>query len=630
MQKEKKSSDRFADLTWDHLEDWAGNRIVSRGRTYQRQNRVSGLAVTNDGSLVAWVEGSQRYATKVNIGDKGLRSTCTCPYESDCKHAVAVVLEYLERIEGNKRTPKVTNGDERLEILGNKHKDAGNVAKAKNIRGEIDNYLKGKSKSQLTGIILELADKYPAIGQNLYDCNQLTAGHTKTLVARLRGEIRKISEEPGWHDYWQGEGYTPDYSEVRKKLEALLTAGCADDVLSLGEELLEAGNRQVEMSDDEGETAMEIAACMPVVVKALEQSSLKPIDKLVWAVDAVLTDEYELCNDIAEYLMGQHINSNWSLLADILLERLNKLRLSGVTNKLSRDYTRGLLSDWAIYALEQAGRKNEIIPLCEVEAKKTGSYERLVNHLIADKRFEDAEHWIKEGIRAVEQEWPGIADSLRGKLREIRTRQRNWHVVSAMCVDEFVRLPSQRTYTDCKKAADRVKVWPKVRECLLAYLESGLLPWKQQDWPLPPTGLTLPDKLNRSSYPMINELIDIAILEKQPDQVLRWYDQCPRKRFGWAYTSEDDIATAVRIHAPHRAVDIWKQLAEEQIAQAKPNAYLEAARYLRKAAQVMAEQNKQMEWDGYLYDLREKHIRKRRLIEILDSLDGQPIIKRKP
>ena len=46
---------------------------------------------------------------------------------------------------------------------------------------------------------------------------------------------------------------------------------------------------------------------------------------------------------------------------------------------------------------------------------------------------------------------------------------------------------------------------------------------------------------------------------------------------------EDAIATAVQAHAPDRAVAIWKNKAERLIAQVKPSAYQEAAKYLRKA-----------------------------------------------
>ena len=75
---------------------------------------------------------------------------------------------------------------------------------------------------------------------------------------------------------------------------------------------------------------------------------------------------------------------------------------------------------------------------------------------------------------------------------------------------------------------------------------------------------------------------------------------------------------------------IWKNKAERQIAQVKPSAYQEAAKYLRKAAKVMRRQERLAEWESYLKELREKHLRKRRLIEILDGLDEKPIVKKRP
>ena len=631
MQKKNKSLDQFADLTWNDLEKWVGSRIVGRGRSYWQQGRVSELAATSDGSLIAWVEGSKRYVTKVDMDEDGLPdSVCTCPYELDCKHGVAVVLEYLARVKDNRQIPKTNKDDARLELFEdgdwNDEVDDDENALPGDMQKEIDAFLKSKTKAQIIELVRELAEQHPDIGQDLTDRQQLTSGNTKALVTRLRKDILEIGEEPGWQNYWRGEGYTPDYSEIRNKLETLLQAGHADEVLALGEELLTIGTRQVEESHDEGETATEIADCMPVLVKALEQSSLESADKLVWAVNAVLKDEFDLCEPVAQYLMGYHKKSDWSLLTDVLFERLKKLKFPGET--FSRNYARDQLSNWVIHALECAGRKEEIIPLCEAEARKTGSYDRLVKELISAKRYEDAERWIQEGIRATEEKWPGIASSLRDKLREIRTCQKNWPTVAAMQSEEFVRHPSGKTFTDCKKAANKAKAWIKVRAHLLDYLEKGMLPWKQKDWPLPETGLDVPDTTRRQ-FPIVDELINIAILEKKPDQVLHWYDRLPKKRFGWYGIDEDKIATAVQTHAPDRAVAIWKNKAERLISQVKPSAYQEAAKYLRKAAKVMNQVKKQAEWERYLKGLREKHIRKRRLMEILDGLDDKPIVKKK-
>ena len=633
MPNKKTSPDRFSDLTWNDIEAWASGEITSRGKNYQQQGRVADLAVTDDGSLIAWVDGSKRYATRVVMDEDGLPdSICTCPYERDCKHGVAVVIEYLKRVENKRSVPKANQDDDRLKLLADEYRDEPNDAEngmSEDLRQDIDAFLQGKTKAQLIDLIHDLAGQYPEMARELSDRKQLISGNTEALVTRLYKEIRDLGNEPGWQNYWNREGYTPDYSGIRKKLETLLKAGHTDEVLTLGRELVTTGTRQVEESHDEGETAMEIASCMPVVVEALDRSPLEAADKLTWALDAVLEDQYELCDAFGEYLFRQHPQTAWHTLADRLLARLSQLKGGKGADDFSRNYARDQLSNWAIHALEEAGRKEEIIPLCIAEAQKTVSYERLVKRLVAARRYEDAEKWIKEGLRDLGPKWPGIAAGLRGSLLEIRTLQQNWPVVSALKVEEFVRHPSRQAFTDCKKASDKTKVWQQVSESLLRYLEKGELPWTQKGWPLPESGQARPDTDQRLRFPLVGNLIDIAILEKKPDQVLKWYDRRPKGRFGYPWLDEDAIADAVQVQAPERAVAIWKNKAERLITQVKPSAYQEATKYLRKAGLVMSKQNNQTQWDQYLGGLRETHARKRRLIEILDGLEEKPIMKKR-
>lgn len=633
MPKKKTKLDRFPDLTWDDIEAWAGGTIGSRGKNYQRQGRVADLAVTEDGSLIAWVDGSERYATRVAMDEGGLPdSICTCPYERDCKHGVAVVIEYLKQVGNNRLVPKAKQDDDRLILLADKGRgDDENFMSvmSEDIRQDIDAFLQGKTKAQLIGLIHDLARQYPEMARDLSDRKQVISGNTEALVTRLRKEIRDLGSEPGWQNYWNSEGYTPDYSGIRKKLETLLKAGHTDEVLSLGRELVTTGIHQVEESDDEGETAMEIAECMPVIVEALDRSSLDPADKLTWALDALLEDQFEVCEAFVEYLHRQHPQTVWHTLADLLLARLHGLKSTKGADDFSRNYERDRLSDWAIHALERAGREAEIIPLCIAEAKWSRSYDRLVKQLIRVRRYEDAEKWIKQGLRDIGNKWPGLSAGLRDKMREIRTFEQNWPVVAALQVEEFVRHPSRQAFTECQKACDENEAWPQVREFLLLYLENGELPWKQKGWPLPESSLERPEADKRNRFPLIGDLIDIAILEKKPDQVLKWYDRRPKGHFGWLGVDEDAIANAVQAHAPDRAVAIWKNKAERLIAQVKPKVYQEAAKYLRKAGEVMARQNKQVQWDQYLSSLRATHARKRRLIEILDDWDRKPIIKKR-
>jgi len=639
----KKKTEPFVDLSWEDLREWAGSKIVSRGKSYQHQKLVSKLAILDNGGLLAWVDGTSRYATQVTIGDDGLpESICTCPYGCDCKHGVAVVLEYLEQIKKDKRVPSAAKDDERLLLLEEDGWDDDiddfddeddcsydESPLKKKAKPDIAAYLDGKSKTQLTELIHDLAEKFPEMAQELTDRKQLALGNVKSLITRIKQDIRELASEPGWQNPWRHEGYTPDYSQIRIKLETLLKAGHPDEVLTLGRELIELGNRQIEESHDEGETATEIEECMPVIVEALEQSSMAEADKLAWAVEVVLKDEYDAFHAFGEYLGHKHGKADWNILADRLLKQLCKMEHPGGKNGFHRNYARDRLSNWVIYALEQAGRDDEIIPLCETEAQKTASYTRLVKYLIAEKRYEDAERWIQEGIGKTEKELPGIAADLRSRLKEIRSSQKDWVAVATMQTEEFVRYPSEKTFTECQKANTKTKTWPKVREHLLQYLEKGELPWEQKDWPLGKSDQAKHERIYRDTFPMTNILIDIAVLEKKPDRVLFWYDQSQKNRRNWGGVGDDRIAVAIQEYAPERSVSIWKTIAEELINQTKPSAYEQAATYLRKAEKAIKQQKKMVEWKEYLDGLRERHVRKQRFIEILDQSDGNPIISKK-
>ena len=53
---------------------------------------------------------------------------------------------------------------------------------------------------------------------------------------------------------------------------------------------------------------------------------------------------------------------------------------------------------------------------------------------------------------------------------------------------------------------------------------------------------------------------------------------------GWALTH------------PDRAVAIWKELAENEIARVKPRAYQEAVPYLRQVRDVLTRSGREVEW----------------------------------
>jgi len=119
-------------------------------------------------------------------------------------------------------------------------------------------------------------------------------------------------------------------------------------------------------------------------------------------------------------------------------------------------------------------------------------------------------------------------------------------------------------------------------------------------------------------FPDTQNLINIAIYEKRPDDVLKWYHLSNKSHM---YHYENDlVAEAVKQTHPDEALAIWKRSAEWEISRVKPSAYKEAAPYLKKIRTLYRKQKRTDEWRSYFLSLKQQNKAKRRLIEILESL----------
>ena len=95
-----------------------GETIFGRGLGYFREGRVTNV-IKFRGRLIGEVSGTVGYTTEVDLDDLGC--DCFCPYAGNCKHGVAVLLQYsdggyvdcdeiMERVEEMDR-------DELLEVV---------------------------------------------------------------------------------------------------------------------------------------------------------------------------------------------------------------------------------------------------------------------------------------------------------------------------------------------------------------------------------------------------------------------------------------------------------------------------------------------------------------------------------
>ncbi len=675
-------------LSWDDLTEWAGSRSVERGRVYQRQGRVHDLAISEDGWLLATVPGGERYAVKVWCEQSAKKggtpySRCTCPVgASGCKHAVAVVAEYLERLGEGAEIPAANQGDERWELLADETGDADedgvddlNVdmdseddevdeefyvhrhrhqavseKKTRNVTDDkIWKHIEAKNREELVALVWSLTERFPELREEFSDRIALGEGNVDRLVTATRKELRLVASEAGWRNSWTGEGQTPDYSRVKHRLERLLELGHPDAVVRLGTEIMTLGNEQIGQSNDEDETGEAVGECLPVIFEAVVASTLTPARKLLFAIDAHLRDDYGIVNDAADAVLkltGEE--SAWSEVADVMAQRAKSPVKED--DPFSRKYQHERIADWLIRALENAGREDEILAVCEHEARVSGSYERLVKRLIEKKLYEEAERWAAEGIEQTVAKLPGIASSLEKLLGEMAVQHRKWPISAAHAALGFFTHPSRESFQNLLNAAAKAGCEDSIRGIALNFLETGVSPLMSPgkasvkgaanaEWPLPMPDYLLPLLSNGSNFGRpasshFDVLIDIAIADHRYDDVLRWYDamsagQQYRGSMTW-YDSGgygDRVAAAVTESHPERSLAIYRQRVDDHLPHASASAYEAVAGYLRKMRPIFQGLHRNSEWDGLLADIRLRYKNRPKFMEILDKLDPRPIVE---
>lgn len=626
-------------LTFADLHAWVGDRILNRGKGYIK--RVEQLSRIEDNTLVAWVIGTERYATSARIGETGdLEYFCSCPYDwGPCKHTVAVILAAAQQVKNKTSIPLLDeNSDLYAALYADMEEDDNSIdppaSDHTKSQAQIKKILDAKKRGELLELLIDLSRRFPDVRQHIIENHQLISGQVNKLVRTLKLEIRNLTDEPAWYNHWRGEGELPDYSHLEDKLKSLANQGHADAVLQLGEELWTRGNTQVEQSDDEGVTAMAITSCLEVVLATLPQSSLTPREQLLWVIDKVLLDEYCLLNSAEKLLKRRSYTSpHWREVAGTLEKRLEAMPKPR-TASFSDRYRRERLLDQLLYAYGRAGMKDRIIPRLEVEADACHCYPRLCDALQAAGERERARHWCIQGFRHTLDDAPGIASSLQQRLRTMAQQERRYDLVAAYRAQDFFDRHSSREYQELRKAAEKAKCWPAVRDAALHYLETGQHPapnqqtGKKSSWPLPSPEVEPPTTGKRRSYqrfPDIEMLIDIAIMEKRLDDVVDLYQRL-RKTKQWGWETDKRVAQAVADSHPDLALRIWNGIVNDLIDQVKPKAYEEAAVYLRFMKKVYARDHRQEDWRRLLEGLRKKHKAKRRLIGVLDTLSKKKLV----
>lgn len=623
------------DISWNELEDWVGSRVLQRGESYFKSGRVKNLATCPDG-LLANVEGSDDYITLVSFGqssnDSELNFNCTCPYGLGCKHAVAVILTYIDLIKKGKKVPDVPSSDTRLKRLreGPRRDDLEDdfeddeeikeTTTKTDPSADIAAFLGKYSKDKLVEMILQLSSSNPTLRLELLDRSRLSNGKTNEIASSIRKEIISIMSEPSWHSHWSDEGSLADFSRVEKNLSNLFDKGAYGVILELTKFLLGRAYSYIEQCNDDGDSAGQIADCLDIGFRALKNSSLSDFEKLLFAINSQLEDDYGICRGASEVIDVILDKDIWSQIADHFFKQLKTMKPSDKKDDFSRNYKRDRISNILAHALELSGRTNEVLTLYESEAKVTGSWERFVHFLVEGKEYEKARTAAEEGIQAIGDKWPGITDSLRVTIANLAAKQGDFNGILLLKQENFLERPHLSSFEALLEAAVKTKNVDEMRTWALHYLETGKAPGKG---PLK-QAYQPEDRFHLREFPQYEVLINLAEKEKRIDDVWSLYQEAARKKK--YFQSHAQVARIIKDKYPEESLKIWRSLAEHHIAQTNPSAYVTAVGYLKEAQKIYTKTKRTKEWSCYIDHLREENKRKPRFIKELRRLSGEKLL----
>lgn len=187
-----------------------GAKVFARGQEYFADGAVQLLAVEKD-RVLAQVAGSEDYRTRLSGRGKRIGGDCSCPAYDDwghCKHMVAVALAV-----------NAQGGD--IEAEG-----AGTLSR-------IRAHLKDKGVDALVDLLIDLAERDPALLRKLDTAATAARGDGKTLAARLRKAIDQATRPRRFIEYHQAEGWADTVGVALDALVELAPTGQAGLALEL-------------------------------------------------------------------------------------------------------------------------------------------------------------------------------------------------------------------------------------------------------------------------------------------------------------------------------------------------------------------------------------------------------------
>jgi len=351
----------------------------ARGEAYHREGRVEILAI-EPRRVLAQVEGTEDY--RVNLLGKGetIGGECDCPAFDDygfCKHMVATALAANEI-------------DPCVEASG-----AGALAR-------IRAHLEDKPRSALVAMIVELADRDPALFRRLEIASAADHADDETLAKSLTKAIDQATATRGFVDYHEASGWAGGVDDA---LDAIETLDSRRDslVLKLAERAIDRIEHAIESIDDSNGACGELLErARDIHIRAARGARPDPVALARDLFERETGDTYGTFAGAASIYadaLGETGLAEYRRLATEAWEKLPPLSGRG-RQRAEGDYD-GLLSILDRFA-EHDGDVEARIALRAKDLSSSWKYFKLAEFCLKHKSADEALRWAEEGLWAFE------------------------------------------------------------------------------------------------------------------------------------------------------------------------------------------------------------------------------------
>lgn len=548
----------------DTLRELAGEKVFARGQAYHGAGQVDILAL-EPGRVLAQVAGTEDYRTVLKECGAKIEGECSCPAFEDwgfCKHMVAAAL--AANAAGK-------NG----------------VAEGAGALARIRDHLKAKGVDALIEMIVELAERDPALFRKLDMAAAAASEDETTLEPRCRKAINEVTRTRGFVDFDAAPRWASGVQVALEGVADLIPAGRAGLALRLAEHAIARIERAIEEIDDsDGHCGALLHRARDIHLEACRAAKPDPVQLARDLFAREMEDDYNTFYKAAALyadVLGEAGFTEYSRLAAEAWRELPP-RAGGDRAPLgfSGDYFRlkGILDFFA-------ERDGDVVARIAIRAKDLSSprhYLQLAEFCLAHDRQEEALHYAEEGLWVFEGERPDerlvffAVDLLDQAGRSAEAWAHLWRA--------FEKEPSLELYKRLRRRGGE-----EARERALAHLEAQSAGDRSTRWRSP-----------------ADLLIRVLMEETMFDAA--W---TAVREHGASIGLRESLAKASEATHPAEALGVYAEQVEERVNAGGNPGYAEAAGLIVRMAALRCAS----EQAAYVADLKVRFRRKRNFMKLL-------------